>query len=145
MIARIVLYALIGMLISLSGLAIADRSIFLYKLWQINRSTTSEEILLDLRVLSALSSLLINFIPLWLAIGLYRRANWARILAIVLALCILIPSVLAELNVLRDPTPLKPYNWQIACICTIVILVLINPHIKSLFRRKRFSSSVSGI
>jgi uncharacterized protein involved in response to NO len=144
MVPRIALYGLIAMLVNLSGWAIADRSIFLYQLWQTTKQTLSDPLLLDLRVLSALSALLLNFIPLGLAIGLYRRANWARNLTILLALCILIPSVLAELNVLRDPTPMKPYNWQIVGICTIVLLVLINPQVKSLFQRQRLNSQTEA-
>jgi len=140
--ARIALYALVAMLISLSTWAIADRSAFLYQLWRNASDSSSSEVLLDLRVMSALSALLLNFVPLGLAIGLYQRANWARTLAIVLALSILVPSVLSEIGILRDPTPMKPYNWLIAGICSVVLLVLINPEVKSLFQRKKRNSQI---
>ncbi len=140
MIARIALYAIVAMLISLSGWAIADRSIFLYQLWRSASSDSPEKILLDLRVMSALSALMLNFVPLGLAIGLYQRASWARTLTLVLALSILIPTVLTELGVLRDITPMKPFNWLIIGVCSIVSIVLINPAITPLFMHKREAS-----
>jgi hypothetical protein len=144
MMARIALYALSAMLISLSGWAIADRSIFLYQLWRSASPDSADEILLDLRVMSALSALMLNFVPLGLAIGLYQRANWARTLTLVLAIAILIPTVLAELGILQDNTPMKPFNWLIIGVCSVVTLVLINPAITSLFRHKREPSRNCG-
>lgn len=140
MLARIALYAVAAMLVSVSGWAIADRSIFLYQLWRNARPDSTETILLDLRVMSALSALMLNFVPLGLAVGLYQRANWARTLTLVLAISVLIPTLFAELGILRDATPMKPFNWLIIGVCYIVSLVLINPAITSLFMQKREAS-----
>jgi hypothetical protein len=142
MIARIALYALVAMLVILSGWAIADRSIFLYQLWRNTSTISADKILLDLRVMSALSALMLNFVPLGLAIGLYQRANWARTLTLVLAISVLIPTLLAEFGILRDNTPMKPFNWLIIGVCSIVSLVLINPSITPLFMRKKELSKI---
>ncbi|MFN3925781.1 MAG: hypothetical protein ACK4QL_00330 [Pseudanabaenaceae cyanobacterium] len=133
MTARLMLFGIAGFLIGLSSMLMLDRALFLFQLWR--QPTPNEPLLLDLRVMSAMSALMLNVIPLSLGIGLYQRANWARTLTIVLALSMMIPSVLAELKILRDPTPMQPYNWLVVGICTIVALVLINPHIGALFRK----------
>jgi hypothetical protein len=142
MLARIALYAVAAMLVNVSGWAIADRSIFLYQLWRNASSDAPDKILLDLRVMSSLSALMLNFVPLGLAVGLYQRANWARTLTLVLAISVLIPTLFAELGILRDATPLKPFNWLIIGICSVVSLVLINPSITPLFMHKKQASKI---
>jgi hypothetical protein len=140
--ASIVLYCLVGALVGLSGWAIADRAQFLLQLWRNASPSPAGEILLDLRVMSALSAMLLNLIPLGLAIGLYQRANWARTLTLVLSISILIPTLFAEIGILRDTTPMKPHNWLIIRVCSVVTLVLINPSITPLFIHKKVTSKI---
>jgi hypothetical protein len=120
-------------LIGLSSWAIVDRAIFLYQLWQINRAQ-APQLLIDLRILSALSALFLNLIPLGLGIGLGQWRCWARTLTIVVACSLLLPSLLAELGILADETPMRKYNWLIIGICGVILAILLSPKVTRQFR-----------
>lgn len=113
-------------LIAVSSWAIVDRAVFLYQLWQINRAQTPQ-LLIDLRILSALSALFLNFIPLALGIGLGQWRTWARTLSIVLAFSLLFPCLLAELGLLADLTPMRSYNWPIIAVSVVTLGILLPP------------------
>lgn len=129
-------------MIAISLWAISNRLQFLY----FNHTSfpvvaDTDQITINLDLISGMSALCLSFIPLAFGIGLLYMLHWARVLSICLFGSVMLPSFLAAMSWIPDGDVSDQTNWIITGICAIALLVLLNPKISNLFSTQRSVTS----
>ncbi len=135
--------------LSISLLSIAIIALSLWSIWNRAQFLLSfhqsllivdnpDELTIDLNLISGISKLGLSFVPLALGIGLWWMLHWARVLSICLFASIMLPSCFAAVGWIPDGNMSDRSNWAIAAICSIALLILLNPKLSNIFSTRRF-------
>lgn len=96
----------------------------------------TNELVLDFDVISGIAALSLGFVPLTLSIGLWRLTTWGRALSICLFASLMIPSLLAALQLIADKTTSLRANLVLGGASAIALFILLHPHVAAAFTRQ---------
>jgi len=118
--------------LAITGLAVA---MITFSLWLIYarfgmlRSLSSWNVSIDevnITFISDISILSLSFIPLVLGWGLWQLFNWARAISICLFASIMVPSLLAAINLIPDRSANLGMNLAIGLASGIALIILVH-------------------
>ncbi len=97
----------------------------------------TDEIVINVNLVSGVSVACLGFIPLTLGIGLWQLLPWARIVSICLYSSIVVPSFAAAIHLIPDLSTTKQINLALGTVSVIALWILTSPKVVKAFSPRK--------